>query len=273
MNANLPGWAIDLITDGIPQSELRQRGNPAVIGALVKTAMSAQHRDWSVMEWETVLTHRGRHLATQLRQGTKPQTPAQTRKSLQYAWNLAWQNRTTTPPWDSATVHAEVTERVRAARAAAGSANLDPADSRVLRFAADEAERRTLTRVALARRTVAEATGLGEKAARNSIRRLTAAGWLNLAQAGSASGPKARTRRANIYELAPNKSRGTRPVGPLPDNRVQTPCPRLGQAARRRVLGRCRQRPYRRSPHRTPPRSLSRGFVSPATRPGRSFSR
>ena len=213
----LPGWAIDLITDGVAPRELWKSGNQAVFGALVSTAMSAQHRDWSIMEWEALLLDRKRKLVTQVRRSSgAPETPARVRQVLHDAWDRAWANRTNDPAWDADALTVEISERFECAMAAVddqGNALSDP-DRIVLRHAAEEMVSRGITRVALPWREVMKATELPERTTKNALKRLQALGALHLAQRGAPGGPRSKRRLANIYEVAPNKSRGTRPVGP-----------------------------------------------------------
>lgn len=213
----LPGWAIDLITDGVAPRKLWQSGNPAVVGALISTAMSAQHRNWSIMEWEALILDRKRLLVTQLRRSSgAPETRAGVRQALNYAWDQAWANRTSTPPWDRDALTEEVEQRSARALAAVEDHDngLSGSDRAVLRYAAEQMVSRGMTRVTLPWREVEAATGLPERTTKNALKRLIDRGLLNLAERGAPSGPRSKRRRANVYEVAPNKSRGTRPVGP-----------------------------------------------------------
>ena len=213
----LPGWAIDLITDGVAPHKLWHSGNPAVVGALISTAMSAQHRNWSIMEWEALLLDRKRLLVTQLRRSSgAPETPARIRQTLHYAWDRAWANRTSTPAWDRDALTREIEERSDRAMAIADDHihTMSDPDRTVLRYAAEQMVTRAMTRVTLPWREVMAATELPERTTKNALKRLAALGALELVERGAPSGPRSKRRRANVYEVAPNKSRGTRPVGP-----------------------------------------------------------
>ena len=212
----LPGWAIDLITDGVAPRELWKCGNQAVFGALVSTAMSAQHRHWSIMEWEALILDRKRKLVSQLRRSSgAPDTPARIRQVLLDAWDRAWANRTNDPAWDADALAREIAERFERAMATVidQSNALSDSDRIALRYAAQEMVSRGITRVALPWREVMKATELPERTTKNALKRLHALGALHLAQPGAPGGPRSKRRLANIYEVAPNKSRETRPVG------------------------------------------------------------
>lgn len=228
----LPGWAVDLITDGVAPPALRATGNKAVFGALVSTAMSAQQRGWARFEWESLVLEPHRRLISQHRRdgrGRRTETPLRVGKTLKAAWDAARVNCTGTPGWNAPALAAQVAKRHAIALAAAADTTnaLSDADRTVLRYAAALATERGMTRVTLPWRTVQVATGLGERATKNALKRLTAAGYLILAQHGLPGGPRAKKRRANVYELALIKSRGTRPVGPR--------APKVGPLTTRRL--------------------------------------
>ncbi len=81
--------------------------------------------------------------------------------------------------------------------------HLSDAKRAVLRCATDVAEARGTTRPALPRRSIVEATGLGERAVRTALAQLDRDGLLVLAVRGLPSGPSAVRRRASCYRLGP----------------------------------------------------------------------
>lgn len=228
MNGTLPPWAIDLIRDGVPPADLKAKGGRAVWHALVRTAASAQHYDWDRWVWEEEVTspksNLGRQVAT--KDGRRPRTPKAVRKTLQDAWEAAWEWRTTQEaPWSRQEAQEAAEERAKAAVAVAEDPDTDLTDAEraVLVHAAAEVRRyaekgKATTAVTLPRAPMQEATGLGLTALRTALRRLEDRGLLTLTVRGQrgAPGPK---RKANVYALGAPTSftsmyRGTRSVVP-----------------------------------------------------------
>lgn len=225
MEYALPGRMIDLIRDGVHPLDLKARGNRAVWSALVKTAISAQQRDWSVIEWEALITDPKSRLGAQvaIKDGRKPLPPARVQKTLLDAWDKAWTWRTDADrpeAWTKAEVTTEAHRRAAVALSIVEDpeAPLSDTERAVLAYAIDQTKVRGLLRVALPWRSVQDATGLGERATKNAMAKLTKRGFIVLEVPGRAS-PAAGKRRANLYALPTAQDtapmcRGTRPMGP-----------------------------------------------------------
>lgn len=222
----LPSWAIDLIRDGVPRQELRERGQRAVWDALGRTALAAINAGHTRAEWEYEVVRPNSALGQQNRvlANSKERTPQAANKSLNSAWNRAEERAATQPPWTRETARAEARRRAEAARAVAGDADLPmPAAQRILlAHAAEKATRLGSVSVNLPRAATARETGLGEKAVRLHLARLAEDGLLALSERGKAR-TKTRNGRANVYRLPDevglrlaltSLSRETRQVGP-----------------------------------------------------------
>lgn len=229
MNGPLPGWAVDLIHNGVPPADLKAKGGRAVWTALVRTAASAQHRDWDRWRWEEEVTDPRRNLGRQVavKDGRRPRTPKAVQKTLHDAWEAAWEWRTTQDaPWSRQEAQEAAEERARAAVAVAEDPDTDLTDAEraVLVHAAAEvrhyAERgKGSTAVTLPRAPMLEATGLGLTALRTALRRLEGRGLLTLTERGRRGAPGTKDPKANVYALgAPSTFtsmyRGTRSVVP-----------------------------------------------------------
>lgn len=221
LNRALPGWAIDLIRDGVPSADLKASGNRAVWRALVSTAASAQERGWDSTEWEYLVLEAASRLGNQVRlkDRHKARTPKAVAKMLTDAWESAWEWRTENPAWDRDQVNAKAQERAAAVLALVADADADLGDREraVLAYAAQQTQERGMLRVALPWREVKAATGLTERTTKNTLAGLQERGLLNLEVRGHAGATK---RKANLYglpapeALSPYLCRGTRPMGP-----------------------------------------------------------
>lgn len=217
----LPGWAIDVIRDGVPSADLRASGSRAVWRALVSTAMSAQVRGHDSGEWECLVLEPASRLGGQVRlkDRHKARTDKDVAKMLTDAWDRAWEYRTENPTWDRDQVQAEAAERAAAVLAAVADADADLSDREraVLTYAAQQTQERGMLRVALPWRAVMAATNLTEKVAKRTLADLQQRGLLHLDVRGYAGATK---RKANLYSLpapdalSPYLCRGTRPMGP-----------------------------------------------------------
>ncbi len=226
MDRALPPLMIDLIRDGVPPAELRASGSRAVWRALFRTAASACQRGWDAWEWEQRVGEPASRLGAQarLRDGKKARTDKAYADTLHNAWDKA-------TAWVSEQPRAFDREQMRELAqnkatallvlASDPAADLLDADRAVLAYAAQQATERGTDRVAMARRTVAEVTGLGERSVRNALDRLDRSGLLTLAEAGRPGGPSAKRARAHLYrpaeprDAAASLYRETRSVGPL----------------------------------------------------------
>lgn len=222
MDRAFPGWAIDLIRDGVPAKDLKSRGTRAVWSALVRTAASAQTRGQDRVEWEFLILDPASRLGTQVRlkDGQKARTRKAIAKTLTDAWDAAWEWRTEQDaPWDREQVATKAHERAAFVLdlVADADADLNDRERAVMAHAAQETQRRGMLRVALPWRSVMGATGLSERITKATLERLQERGLLHLEVPGrrGANGGK-----ANLYalptaeRLTPSMCRGTRPMGP-----------------------------------------------------------
>jgi hypothetical protein len=238
----LPGWAIDLIRDGVGPGELRASGQKAVYGALVSTALSAVNAGWSRPRWEDEVERPGSKLGLQNRLGAngKERTKRSSNRSLNLAWERAEKYATANPPWTREEANAEARRRAKNLRILVADADVDLTDTerKLLMHVADEVARVGSSAVNLPRAATAQATGLGEKAVRLALPRLVERGMLNQTEHGR-SRTKTKPGRANTYQIpddamlrlaaaATSPSRVPRQVGPDPKAGRPLAKPRTG---------------------------------------------
>lgn len=205
MNSALPSWAIDLIRYGPSPGDLRERGYGAVIAALVRTAMSAHRRGVDKDIWLDLVYSPTSRLGVAMRtKDGRTRTAHALGKEVDRAWDRAWLKCSEEGAWSTAQAAEEAARRADFLLDIVAGADVDliDTDRRVLAHVAELARKRGSTRVALARRTAAAATGLGVQAVRLSLARLEARGLLELVEHGRPSGPKSKSpARANVYGL------------------------------------------------------------------------
>jgi hypothetical protein len=196
---------IDLIRDGVPKTDLRERGGRAVYQALVSTACSACQRGWDQWEWQELVLEPRSELGrqAQTRDGWRIVPAARLRKTFDAAWEAAtaWVSQRP-PPFSRSEMSVEAANRAEKALMkveTAGNGLLD-ADRVVLAYAAELALQRGLDKVTMPWRDVRDRTGLGERTVKNSLRRLQDAGHLELVESGK---PGPATRRAKVFRLPP----------------------------------------------------------------------
>ena len=219
-HTSLPAVMIDLIREGVSTSELKTSGDRAVFKALVSTAASALQRGWSFAEWSAEVQRGGSKLGEQCRIDSrmKSRSGPDVLRQLQNAWDRAdaWVARQPARLTD-----ADIATRISEVRSwlAHPGTTLPDAERHVLGFACDVAETNNTTRPTLPRRAVQQATGLGERATRETLRRLDEAGLLKIGLRGRPALDETR-RRAAAYQL-PDRDRMTaylyrkaRSVGP-----------------------------------------------------------
>ncbi|WP_100502178.1 hypothetical protein [Geodermatophilus chilensis] len=217
----LPGPVIDLITDGAPATDLRNRGDRAVWSALVRTAASARQHGWTFADWHAKLSEAKSTLGKQarLKKGTKERTRTDWDRTLGNAWDTAGRWLAKAPPPQGA---AEVAARVAAVREAVADVGADLTDTEraILAHAADIAERNRTDRPAVPRDATADALGMGQKAVRCALDRLDRRGVLVRAVPGRRASEESGRRRSALYHLPTPEAittylyRGTRSIGP-----------------------------------------------------------
>jgi hypothetical protein len=198
----LPGPLVDLIRDGVGGRDLRFEGDRAVWSALVRTAASAAQRGWDAWEWEELVLQPDSRLGVQAQIRRSRRLPeARVHQTLDAAWDraTAWANEQP-PPFDGQEMADEVERKAVLAelRLQDPDNGLLDADRRVLLYAVAEARQRGLDRLALPWRSIKDATGLGERTVKKSLRRLDAGGHLILEKPGR---PGPSSRRASLYRL------------------------------------------------------------------------
>ncbi|MGI8746805.1 MAG: hypothetical protein ACR2J4_00440 [Deinococcus sp.] len=219
LNRALPGPVIDLIREGVRADDLAARGGRAVWSALVKTAMSACQRGWDCWEWKAVILEPASHLGQQVRlkDGARPRTAKAVRETFDNAWETATVRVSESP----ARGRHEALGTAAAVRdfVADPDSPLTDAQRAVLAAAAAVGLRVGTDRVALPRRDLLAATGLGLTALRTLLRALHDIGLLVQVDPGRAGGPAAKKRRAALYRLPSpdvlHLYRETRSVVPL----------------------------------------------------------
>lgn len=214
MDRALPGPMIDLIRDGVPAWDLRQRGGKAVYAALCRTAASAAQRGWDSWEWQALIEQPASRLGTQVR--LRDAIRVRSGKAVAKLYDGAWDSATAwlhTQPLaftrKEMAAHARKRAGLLMQLVADPDFTLTDPDRVVLAYACAQASERGMDRVALPRRTVARDTKLGERTVRNALLRLDDRGLLTLAEAGK---PGTYKPRANLYRL------GLLPVVPVPVN-------------------------------------------------------
>ncbi len=209
MDRALPGRYIDLIRDGVSSAQLKRSGRQAIWSALVSTAMSAQMRGWDEVEWTYLVLDPKSYLGYQARSKGKDRTlPAtQAAKQMRNAWEKAWVLRTEResgdPAWGAERAAQEATARAEAATTAIENQDVDLTDAEraVLAYAVSQTRLRQFTNVAMPRRAIYTATGLGSTAVSTALNGLATKGLLHLHQAGQ-NAATTKYRRASIYTLA-----------------------------------------------------------------------
>jgi hypothetical protein len=266
MDRALPGWAIDLIRDGVPGKDLATSGHKALWKGLIRTAASAQARGWDRSEWDALILEPRSKLGYQLRvrDNDRSRTPKAVSDLLGNAWEKAWEWRTEQEnAWSPEQVSAHAHEIATATLAliADADAELNDAERAVLQFAALEAQRRGYLRVALPYRKVSAATGLTGYATKEVLARLVQRGLLYLEVRGRAGAEGSGKRRASLYglpseqTLSPYMCRGTRPMGEVPQTYGRSAEPASGRAAQ--TYGRRADEAEERDNVMTPPATLT----------------
>lgn len=221
----LPGWAIDLIRDGVDPRDLAKTGHKAVYMALNSTALAAVNAGWSRPEWEDEVESPRSKLGLQnrLRDQDKVRSKQSSMKSLNTAWERAEKYAAAHPAWTREQAHEEAQRRAQHLQlvAADPEAELTDGERLLLLYVADLAASLNSSAVNLPRAATAQATGLGEKAVRLALPRLVERGLLDQIEHGRAR-TKTRPGRANTYRIpegsqlrrATSPSRVSRQVGP-----------------------------------------------------------
>lgn len=205
----MPGWAIDLIRDGVSASGLGRAGDQAVWSALVRTATSAHQRGWSDIEWEAEVCDVRSRLGQQVRiaRGT-PRKPADVRRALADAWDAAvvWVSLQPRPHRSRDQAQADARQTVRDVRTwlAGPDVPMHNLDRAVLAHACDAADRHGSSTPALPLRAAAAATGTSQRQTRRALDHLIRNGLLvctDRGRPGKASG------RAACYRLPDDRAR------------------------------------------------------------------
>lgn len=214
----LPGWAQDLLTDGVrstPSPTFRQE----ITKAMRRVMMSAQRCGWGYSQVHAVLTDSDRHgLARQIATGRKGTRISVRQRSAFIAQHWADTQKVTSerPAWDrDQALH--VIQHVRDNWHL--TAHL-PSDQRaILEVALDLAEGWGTTRVTLPVRYVSERIGKPRSTTGDLLQRMSHDGtWLSKVQSGNYA-----TRRASLYLVAPSLLASLPPYGGATPPKSETP--------------------------------------------------
>jgi hypothetical protein len=192
----LPGWSLDLLTDGVDAPVTRK----AVVMAVRRIMLSAHRLDIPYTYLHGLLTDtENRRLATQVstgRRGAKIR-PRQRDEFLAKIWDQTAQVARQRPSWsreDALNAIEYLRDNWKATEV------LPPRERAVLDAVLELAARHGTTRPAVPSRVIAEMTGLTRSTANRTLQILAKDGtWLRLAQRGNH-----RTRRASLYVIAPD---------------------------------------------------------------------
>lgn len=207
----LPGWAIDLMREGVPGWDLKERGQRAVFSALFRTAASACQRGMPQSEWQAYVMEPRSRLSNQvrLRNGRTTLPDFKVQRLLNTAWDKAtvWVEQQDPPATRRELLLRSRTDLTAAlAKLEDPDSGLSSPDRNVLSYACAQIQVRAINQVTLPWRAVVAGTGLPERTVKNSLRRLQDNRHLILVRPGKAG---ANRRRANIYRL---------PAPPVPVN-------------------------------------------------------
>lgn len=197
---SLPGWAIDLITDGVRGPSLTRFD---VVKATRRVMMSAHRCGWSYPDLHHLLTDtRGRRLAQQIAagRGGRPMPPGLREEFLRRHWDETRREVETRPKWTGD----DVLDFIEEVQTSLDASEMAPRDRAVLQLVIDLANQNNTQRVALPVRVVADQIGKSPATAQRILSRLAQEGiWLSLAQRGRYDPRGVTTGKASLYNLAP----------------------------------------------------------------------
>lgn len=193
---SLPGWALDLATDGV---DISSGGRGAVVLGIRRVMLSAHRHGVAYSDVYALLTDtRARRLAAQiaLGRGGRAIPSPQRDKLLRDLWQQTQDEVEKRPAWnrdDAISAIAFIRDHFE------GAPGLRDKERAVVGVVLDLAEYHGTTRPAVPSRVVAHRTGLPLMTANDTLRRLSRDGeWLRLVQQGNRH-----TRRASLYLVAP----------------------------------------------------------------------
>jgi hypothetical protein len=192
VNGPLPGWALDLATDGVRLTD----GRVEVVKAVRCVMLSAHHAGWAYSDIYALLTDTGRRsLARQLAHGGqgRPLSPARRNAWLRRTWlDLEGVYKAHRPYSRD-----EVLDAIEKVAADLERAELDADKAAVLAVVIDLARGYATARVAVPVHVVVERTGLSKSKSHRLLMRLCDEGdWIKLAKRGD------RLRgRSNLYRV------------------------------------------------------------------------
>lgn len=215
---SIPGWALDLLTDGVrgnDEQSLRQQ----ITRAMRRVMMAAQRSDWDYARTAEALNDQSRYrLAKQIATG-RSGSQISTRQRNQFIakhWAETYAVTSSRPAWD----------RIRAIDAIQfvrdnweQTANLPNQQRLVLAAALEIADSHGTTRPALPIRVIADKTGIPRSTVGDVLARMSDDGeWLRKVQSGNY-----KTRRASLYLLAPSLLQTLTPYGGASPPKSDTP--------------------------------------------------
>jgi DNA-binding MarR family transcriptional regulator len=194
---SLPGWAIDALTDGLPDA-LITRGH--VIKELRRIMCSMHRAEWPYANAHNVLADTTTYrFAQQLATSDKGRTVTQatTNKTIRQHWNDTHKVVANRPAW-SKDEAIEIVDAVTTAFYA--TADLPATHHLVMSHILDLAAEKQTTKVTVPTREIATRAALSRSTAHRTITELANAGeWIALVRRGNY-----KTRKANVYRIAPH---------------------------------------------------------------------
>jgi hypothetical protein len=219
----LPAKMIDLIREGVPRNDLKDRGDRAVVGALVSAAMSAIQRGWPFHEWVAVLDDPLSKLGMQAKidgRRWKSLSKSAHLRRLESAWERAEKSVAERPAAD---FFAKIPDEIAKIRSWIDEVPFSPNHRVLMLDAVEEAAQRPTLQPALAwRRTKERLEKRGIKLTGRQIKEdgydeLCAHGALTLVARGR-PGRGGSSGKANVYRLPDADARALvlRVTGPDP---------------------------------------------------------
>lgn len=209
LDRSLPGWAVDVILDGLPAQEAFDHRR--VWGAYVGVAMSAYRRGWTEAEFVAQASDPSSRLWMQLmtrRNGRRTSMPAAYR-AVRKAWHVGVANARDVGCRTADELRADAVERAYLwdERLKRGDDNLSVTEKAVMAYVIAETERRQMLRVTCPGRAVAEYAQTSHRTAARMLSALADKGLLVLHSPGRRG--KEGKGRAAIYALTDPERDGT----------------------------------------------------------------
>jgi hypothetical protein len=200
LNRALPGWAVDVIRDGVAGDHRR------VWSVLVSIAMSAHLRGWTEGQYIREVSSRESRLWAQMRMrpdGRRPRSDLAAVRELQKAWEQGVVNVNDVGTRTISEIRDDAVELAFrwVDRLVDNTDDLSPTEKSVMDYVVSETNRRGMLRVTCPSRTVAEFAKVPRMTAHRTLSDLTRKGLLLKRSTGRPQNNHS-PGRAAIYELA-----------------------------------------------------------------------